>query len=535
MELVRPLSLLRHRNGAKARGQRPRRTTSRVWLGFECLEGRCVPSTITELPPLPTPNVAPTGITMASDGSIWFTEMNANKLGRISPQGVLTEYTVPTANSQPDQITASSDGYVWFTEASGGKIGRISQTGGAIAEFALPGSRYFEEPTAITTRADGTVWFASHEQLGLGIGRIGQISSTGVITEVSTALFDGSITGIVDGPDGNLWVTLWNKSNGGSLAKVTTAAVGSFTEYKVSYYRASYSIPQGITVGPDNNLWFTEAGTNKIGRLTTSGVLSESVVPTASSQPLGITRGSGNTLWFTEQYGNRIGKITLDPVAPVTNLGVFRPSTGSWYLDTTNQSYAQNPVNPIPFGSPGDIPVVGDWRGSGHAEIGVFRPSTGQWFLDTTNQSYAQNPVAPIQLGNPGDTPVVGDWDGSGRTEIGVFRPSTGQWYLDTTNQSYAQNLAVPIPLGTTGDIPIVGNWQLSGTASSQAGAVSLVVAATGLTPNPSPPVIASALEEPGAPVVPMGSTNSRQLVGIQKPIVPTLTVPMAFRLSRGS
>jgi len=29
-----------------------------------------------------------------------------------------------------------------------------------------------------------------------------------------------------------------------------------------------------------------------------------------------------------------------------------------------------------------DFPVVGDWSGTGEVRIGVFRPSTGEWFLD---------------------------------------------------------------------------------------------------------------------------------------------------------
>ena len=34
------------------------------------------------------------------------------------------------------------------------------------------------------------------------------------------------------------------------------------------------------------------------------------------------------------------------------------------------------------FGMSGDIPVTGDWTGNGVSKIGVFRPSTGEWFLD---------------------------------------------------------------------------------------------------------------------------------------------------------
>ena len=311
---------------------------------MECLEGRCVPSTITELPPLPTVNSAPTGITAAADGSIWFTERNANKLGRVSPAGVLNEYTIPTVGSAPEQIVASPDGSVWFTERYGRKIGRISQGGGPIVEFAVPGTGAY--PTAINTAA-GKVWFATDD--AAATARLGWISSTGTITLLAVGATRTTITGLVGGPDGNLWVTQISTYWGDSVAKVSTAGWGSFTNYRLPTPAAG---PQSITVGPDNNLWFTEAGASKIGRITTGGGLTEFALPagskpqqivagpdgslwftqvgtsqigrmttqggltelaiaTASSQPFGITRGQDGKLWFTEQGGNRIGSITV--------------------------------------------------------------------------------------------------------------------------------------------------------------------------------------------------------------------------------
>jgi virginiamycin B lyase len=56
----------------------------------------------------------------------------------------------------------------------------------------------------------------------------------------------------------------------------------------------------GITAGPDGNLWFTEYGGNKIGRITTAGVITEFPIPTDDSEPWGITSGPDGNLWFTE-------------------------------------------------------------------------------------------------------------------------------------------------------------------------------------------------------------------------------------------
>jgi streptogramin lyase len=42
-------------------------------------------SVITEFP-FPTPNSAPFGITFGFDGSLWFTEVGGNKIGRFRPR-----------------------------------------------------------------------------------------------------------------------------------------------------------------------------------------------------------------------------------------------------------------------------------------------------------------------------------------------------------------------------------------------------------------------------------------------------------------
>jgi virginiamycin B lyase len=337
-------SLVRRVKGMKVDRQHAGPKSFHTRPALEYLEGRCLPSTVTEFPALPTANAAPTGITAAADGSVWFTEKNANQLGRIDSSGALTEYAVPTAAAAPDQITASPDGNVWFTERYGRKIGRVSQAGGAIAEFAVPGTGAY--PTAIAT-VGSTVWFASAD--AAATARLGSISLTGTITQLATGATRTSITGIVGGPDGNLWVTQVSSYWGDSVARVVTSGYGRFTNYRLPNRSAG---PQGITVGPDNNLWFTESGADKIGtvttagaltefalaagskpqqivsgpdgalwftekgtgnigRLTTNGQLSELAIATAGSQPFGLCKKQDGTLWFTEQGGNRVGEIVV--------------------------------------------------------------------------------------------------------------------------------------------------------------------------------------------------------------------------------
>lgn len=76
-------------------------------------------------------------ITSGPDGNLWFAEPSDNKIGRLTPTGVLTEFPIPTSvpnpfgnGSFPFGITAGPDGNIWFTEEYGNKIGRIDVNGG---------------------------------------------------------------------------------------------------------------------------------------------------------------------------------------------------------------------------------------------------------------------------------------------------------------------------------------------------------------------------------------------------------------------
>src|SRR5262249_56621979 len=81
----------------------------------------------------------------------------------------------------------------------------------------------------------------------------------------------------------------------------------------------------------------------------------------------------------------------------------------------------------LQFGPVGSIPVVGDWLGTGHLGIGVFDPSTGTWFL---RNDMTPGPADEVfQFGPVGGTPVVGDWQGSGHPGVGVYDPATQTRY----------------------------------------------------------------------------------------------------------
>ena len=97
------------------------------------------------------------------------------------------------------------------------------------------------------------------------------------------------------------------------------------------------------------------------------------------------------------------------------------------------------------YGDPGEgeVPITGDWDGSGKTQIGVYLPSQAEFFLGDVNG------IAPTTLryGDPGDVPITGDWNGSGRTQIGVYRPSTATFFLREVTPSPSPPPVVTAPV----------------------------------------------------------------------------------------
>ena len=193
---------------------------------------------------------------------------------------------------------------------------------------------------------------------------------------------------------------------------------------------------------------------------------------------VGVFRGGA---WYLDLNGNGAWDAGVDLVRsfgiasdiPVvgdwtgngtTNIGVFR--NGQWFLDldgsgtwgSTDAIYSSG-GSTYTFGIPGDIPVTGDWNGSGTTKIGVVRGNT--WFLDMNgNGSWDEGIDASYSFGIPGDTPVTGDWTGTGITRIGVVRGGS-IWYLDINgNGAWDDGAdAVVSGFGILGDLPVTGNW----------------------------------------------------------------------------
>jgi streptogramin lyase len=181
-------------------------------------------------------------------------------------------------------IWPGHDGAMWFTSYHGGPQVGRIDSNGLVTELGLPASAY-----AIAPGSDGNLWITTRD----GIVRM---TPSGVFTLFPVV--GATALDITSGPDGNLWFT---KDEDPHIGRITTS--GTVTEFLVP----TDSAPRYITAGPDGNVWFTKPD-DKIGRITTSGVVTEFATPTSNVWPHRIAAGPDGNVWFTATYG--LGRIT---------------------------------------------------------------------------------------------------------------------------------------------------------------------------------------------------------------------------------
>jgi hypothetical protein len=164
--------------------------------------------------------------------------------------------------------------------------------------------------------------------------------------------------------------------------------------------------------------------------------------------------GGGNGI------GGSLPTVSINNTANVTaaaqTIGAYDPSTSTFFLRNENSPGGPD-AGTIKFGTPGFLPVVGDWNGDGIDTIGVFDPATGTWFLRNENSPGTPD-AGQFQYGAPGTIPVVGDWMGLGHDGIGVFDPKTGMWFL-RNEVSAGPPDAGQFAFGLAGFLPVTGNW----------------------------------------------------------------------------
>jgi hypothetical protein len=171
-------------------------------------------------------------------------------------------------------------------------------------------------------------------------------------------------------------------------------------------------------------------------------------------------------------------------------IGIFRPSTGQWFLDRNGNGILDDCTIDIcvpRYGQEGMLPVVGDWVVKGKSNIGTFDPTTGAWHLDhgsfTWDTCETDSATCISSFGQTGDLPVVKESKNSDQVTIGIYRPqsstNTGggrgtkqrftnkpsRWEFDANGDANLGSCTTDscFDFGVSGDLPVVGDWNGAG------------------------------------------------------------------------
>jgi streptogramin lyase len=264
---------------------------------------------------------------------VWYSLPTSDQIGRMPLGFPAAEFQADRFPEDPDMselcnpvgIEEDSNGNLWVAEIETDTVSRFNVLTGLFDQFPLPPAFEGGGPQELASAGD-YMWFTGRRSTDpVWLGRININSPPG------QGMVDGPFTkggmsgphGIVPGPDGRLYFTEFTGQ--GAISRVTGPAGANPVIRRCVLPRHTTD----LVIGPDEGLpdegfhvYFTEAGTNKVGRITVSTALDfEQCAQTAKrkqlsdipidSTPKGITLGADGNIWFTLADHSAIGKWDL--------------------------------------------------------------------------------------------------------------------------------------------------------------------------------------------------------------------------------
>jgi virginiamycin B lyase len=252
---------------------------------------------------VPTPKSRPHDPAVAPDGSLWVTEQEANKLGRLDPKtGKFREYALKTAASGPHGLVADKDGRIWFTANSKGYIGRLDPRTGKVAEYPMPDPKARDPHTPVFDRT-GVLWFTA-QQANL-VGRLDPKTGDVQLKEVPTAY--SRPYGIAVSPDG---VPYFVEFGSNKLASIDPKSI-QISEYPLP----AGTRPRRLAFATDGTVYYSDFARGYLGHFDPkTRKVEEWPSPGGNkSQPYGIAVTPDGMIWYSESGVTPNTLVRFDP------------------------------------------------------------------------------------------------------------------------------------------------------------------------------------------------------------------------------
>lgn len=211
--------------------------------------------------PYPEPNIFGHGLTVDSEGHVFWIEFEGKHVGRLDPStGAMVRFPMDpegaVRNIQGHTPNLDSQENVWFTVINGNKIGKWDRETEEITLWDIPTPNSF--PYGIEVDQNDDVWFA--ELWGCNVGRFTPATET--FTEYPALEQPCAMNRLMADSKGTIWYSL---SRPGLLGKLDPQTEEQ-EEYDVVPFRAESKVyasrPYGIIADDEDQVWF---GDNALG------------------------------------------------------------------------------------------------------------------------------------------------------------------------------------------------------------------------------------------------------------------------------
>ena len=284
---------------------------------------------------------------------------------------------------------------------------------------------------------------------------------------------ESGATGIHESSSGTVY-TDYGGDNGSWINAITVLSPIAPTVTAVSPPTGPASGDTTVTI---IGAGFTDATAVNFGTVAATSFTVESDTQITATSPA-ATPGMMNVTVTTPAGTSAVSAVDSFTylAAPASTIGGYDPATSSFSLRDSNTS--GNADTSFGFGwvpasgSPGLVPLAGDWTGQGYDTVGLYDPSTSEFYLTTSNRTGVAQTCFGFgwvpASGQPALIPLAGDWTGQKSSAgysidtIGLYDPSTSFFYLRNSNTAGTADITAGF--GAAGMLPVVGGWQGNGT-----------------------------------------------------------------------
>jgi sugar lactone lactonase YvrE len=311
----------------------------------------------------------PSGVAVASDGTIYVADFGTHIIRKVTPEGVVTTLAGISGTSGatdgtgagalfngPSGLAIGPDGNIYVTEFSGHRIRKVTPdgvvttlAGNGIAAFAngTGTEARFNNPADIDFDASGKMYIADYSN-----HRIRILNPQGVVT---THAGTGATTvlnfpiGVAVGPDGNIYVTEYSGNRVCSIdpsSSPTITGIAGSTANTLGYVDATgtaarFENPQGIVVDRNRTIYVADRKNHRIRQMIFNGT-AWVVTTLAGNATAGFADGTGTAASFNEPQGIAIGPDGTIYIGDSLNHRIRKMDSGVASINIRGNSYFRN-------------------------------------------------------------------------------------------------------------------------------------------------------------------------------------------------